>query len=620
MSGALSSTRGEALDFIVLQFLTGLASASSLFLIAAGLSIVFGVTRVVNFAHGSFTMLGAYVAFSLTSRLEAAGPAGFWLGVLGAAVAVALVGLVVETTLLRRIYASPELFQLLATFGLVLVIQDLTRTLWGSEDLLGPRAPGLDGAVSILGAPFPQYELMLVALGPLALGALWLLFRHTRFGILVRAATEDREMVGALGVNQKLLFTAVFVLGAFVAGLGGALQMPRQAASLSMDLGIIVEVFVVVVIGGMGSIVGAFLAAVLVAEVHAFGIVVFPEATLVLLFLVMAAVLVVRPHGLLGRPEAPRAAMPAVAGETPLRPPAPRGAVALVAALAAAPLVLGDYGLIVLTEVMIFALFASSLRFVMGAGGLVSFGHAAYFGLGAYAVALAMHWGGAGMPAALAAAPVTAGVGGLVFGWFCVRLSGIYRAMLTLAFAQILWSVAVQWIAVTGGDNGILGVWPAEWARGPVPFFYLTLALSGGGIALLRRVTWAPFGAFLRAGRDSRSRAEAIGLDVRAHQWLGFALAAAFAGLAGGLYALSKGNVFPDALAVPHSVEALVMVLLGGVQAVAGPLAGALAYVLLEDNVSRLTGHWQLVLGVAILVMVVAFPRGLAGFARRRAA
>ena len=270
-----------------------------MFLIAAGLSIVFGVTRIVNFAHGSFYMLGAYLAFSLTSRLGD-GAFGFWFGILGAACAVAVIGGIVETVLLRRIYASPEIFQLLATFGLVLAIQDLTRTVWGSEDLLGPRAPGLDGAVTILGSPFPEYELMLVVLGPLALGALWLLFQRTRWGMTVRAATQDREMVGALGINQKVLFTSVFVLGAFIAGLGGALQIPRQAASLSMDLGIIVEVFVVVVIGGMGSIVGAFLAAVLVGEVHAFGIVVFPQATLVLLFLVMAMVLVVRPWGFWG--------------------------------------------------------------------------------------------------------------------------------------------------------------------------------------------------------------------------------------------------------------------------------------------------------------------------------
>ena len=580
---------------------------------------MFGVTRIVNFAHGSFYMLGAYLAFSLTSRLGD-GAAGFWFGILGAACAVAVIGGIVETVLLRRIYASPEIFQLLATFGLVLAIQDLTRTVWGSEDLLGPRAPGLDGAVTILGSPFPEYELMLVVLGPLALGALWLLFQRTRWGMTVRAATQDREMVGALGINQKVLFTSVFVLGAFIAGLGGALQIPRQAASLSMDLGIIVEVFVVVVIGGMGSIVGAFLAAVLVGEVHAFGIVVFPQATLVLLFLVMAMVLVVRPWGLLGRPEAPPASMPPTEGETPLAPRLGWAWGAAFVLLAALPLVAGNYALIVATEILIFALFASSLRFIMGGGGMVSFGHAAYFGLGAYAVALLMQHAGLPMIAALAFAPVAAGLGGLLFGWFCVRLSGIYLAMLTLAFAQILWSVAVQWLDVTGGDNGILGVWPSAWAQGPVRFYYLTLVLSGVGLWGLRAITHAPFGAALRAGRDSRLRAEALGIDVRTQQWLAFAVAAAFAGLAGGLYAVSKGNVFPDVAAVTHSVDALVMVLLGGVQALAGPIFGALAYVVLEDQVSRITEHWQLVLGAAILLMVVVFPQGLGGIRWRRAA
>jgi branched-chain amino acid transport system permease protein len=295
-------------NFYVIQFLAGLAGASALFLVAAGLSIIFGVMRVVNFAHGSFYMLGAYIAFTLV-RLWDGGALGFWGAVIGAAIVVGFVGALIEMLLLRRIYRSPELYQLVATFGVVLVIQDVTLALWGPEDLLGPRAPGLDGAVVILGHSLPQFDFVLIVLGPLVLGALWLLLHRTRWGVLVRAATEDREMAGALGINQKWLFTSVFFLGAFLAGLGGAVQLPREPANLLMDLNIIADAFVVVVVGGMGSITGAFLAAVLIAELQAFGILIFPEITLVLLFLVMAVVLVVRPWGLMGRAEdAPRGA------------------------------------------------------------------------------------------------------------------------------------------------------------------------------------------------------------------------------------------------------------------------------------------------------------------------
>ena len=290
------------MTFYFVQFLTGLASAASLFLVASGLSIIFGVTRIVNFAHGAFYMLGAYVAFTLTERFS--GAIGFWGGILAAALIVAAVGVLVEMVLLRRIYHSPELFQLLATFGLTLMVEDLVVLIWGPSDQLGRRAPGFEGAVDFFGQNVPSYDLFLIVLGPVVLGLLWLLFQRTRWGILVRAATQDRDMVAALGVNQKWLFTSVFAVGVFLAALGGALQIPRDAVHHAMDLRIIVDVFVVVVIGGLGSIIGAFVAAVLVSELDAFGILIFPKISIILVFLVMAAVLIVRPWGLFGKPEA----------------------------------------------------------------------------------------------------------------------------------------------------------------------------------------------------------------------------------------------------------------------------------------------------------------------------
>ena len=258
------------MGFLVAQFLTGLANAASLFLVAAGLSIIFGVTRIVNFAHGAFYMAGAYVAYTLTERLS--GGLGFWGGLILASLAVAALGALVEMLLLRRLYQAPELFQLLATFGLTLMVEDLVVLIWGPDDLVGRRAPGLKGAVEILGQQVPSYDLLLIALGPLVLGLLWLLFHRTRFGVLVRAATQDREMVASLGVNQKWLFTGVFALGVGLAAFGGAVQLPRDAVNHGMDLSIIVEAFVIVVIGGLGSLPGAFVAAVLVSELNAFEI------------------------------------------------------------------------------------------------------------------------------------------------------------------------------------------------------------------------------------------------------------------------------------------------------------------------------------------------------------
>ena len=601
------------MSFYFVQFVTGLASACSLFLVASGLSIIFGVTRIVNFAHGAFYMLGAYVGFTLTDRLS--GAVGFWGAIMLAAIAVAAIGTLVEIVLLRRIYDAPELFQLLATFGVTLAVEDLVLLIWGPNELLGPRAPGLEGAIDLFGRMFPSYDMLLIALGPLVLGALWLLFRRTTWGVLVRAATQDREMVAALGVDQKWLFTSVFALGVFLAALGGALELPREAANHTMDLQVITEALVVVVIGGLGSVTGTFLAAIIVSELNAFGILVFPGISIVLVFLVMAVVLVLRPWGLLGRPETlVRAASGAdISRWRPISPTA-RLIVGLgLAAAACLPLVAGNYFLAVATEILIFVLFAASLHFLIGAGGLVSFGHAAYFGLGSYGAALALKLLGCGMEAALIAGIGLGLAGALLFGWFCVRLSGVYFAMLTLAFAQIAWSVAFQWTDVTGGDNGIIGVWPSAWAAAPAHFYWLTLALVAGGVASLRVILFSPFGYGLRALRDSPLRAETIGLGRQRVQWIGFSIAGGFAALAGALYAFLKGSVFPDNLGIPLSIDGLAMVLLGGVDTVSGGVFGAAAYKSLSIWVISHTDYSRLVIGVAIILLVLLFPKGLVG-------
>ena len=613
---------------LLVQLLNGLAGASSLFLVSAGLSLIFGVTRIVNFAHGSFYMLGVYVAYTLVERLQWL---GFWLAVPIAALVVGLLGVIVEMVVLRRIYRAPELFQLLATFALVLVIKDAALWLFGPDELLGPRAPGLKGSVDILGRNFPSYDLFLVVIGPLVLGLLWLLFTRTRWGTLVRAATQDREMVGALGVNQAWLFTAVFGLGALLAGLGGALQLPREPANLEMDLNIIGSAFVVVVVGGMGSIPGAFVAALLVSEIKAvciwlglvnvFGIEIsFSKLTLVAEFVVMAVVLVVRPWGLMGRAQGAVRALGEA--ELPIRPadkPYLTAVAVVVLGLLALPTLSSGspYAVVLTIDLLVAALFAASLHFIMGPAGMHSFGHAAYFGLGAYAAALGVRKLGLPMEAALVVAPLVGAAGALIVGWFCVRLSGVYLAMLTLAFAQIVWAGVYQWDDFTGGSNGMTGVWPAPWLTEKNAYYFLTLALVLASLWVLRRVLFSPFGYAMRAGRDSPLRADAIGLNVKSNQWVAFIVAGAFAGVAGALFAFSKGSISPESLSVSRSVDGLVMVLLGGIQTLTGPVVGAVSYTWLHDVMARSTDYWRALLGAVILVLVLLFPQGIAGFARQ---
>ncbi|MGH8668768.1 MAG: branched-chain amino acid ABC transporter permease, partial [Burkholderiales bacterium] len=288
-----------------------------------------------------------------------------------------------------------------------------------------------------------------------------------------------------------------------------------------------------------------------------------------------------------------------------------------VALLAALPLVFSGYTLVLLTDILVFALFAASLHFLMGPGGMLSFGHAAYFGLGAYGAALVALQLGLPMEAALLLGPLAAVLAALLFGWFCVRLSGVYLAMLTLAFAQIVWSVVFQWDGVTGGSNGLIGVWPPGYFASKTAFYYLTLAVCGLGILFLWKAIYSPFGYALRAGRDSPLRAAAIGIDVRRMQWAGFVLAGALAGIAGALYAFSKGSISPETLSVPRSVDGLVMVLLGGLQTLTGPVWGAALFTWLEDSVSREIAYWRAAIGAVILLLVLALPQGLAGAVRR---
>ena len=605
------------MGLFIAQILTGLANASALFMVASGLSLIFGVTRIVNFAHGSFYMLGAYVGYSFMQVLP--GAWGFWTSILLAGVIVGIIGVIVEILVLRPVYKAPELFQLVATFGVILVIQDLALLVWGADDVLGPRAPGLKGIIRIMGEPVPKYDLALIALTPFVAFALWWLITKTRTGILVRAATQDREMVGALGVNQAWLFTGVFFLGCALAGLGGAVQLPKGGADLLMDFNILSAIFVVVVIGGMGSLPGAYVAAVLISVLNVFGVNYLPQSTLALMFVVMVVVLIFRPFGLFGREE--------VAGEhgqvgEPERPIKPAGQSARMIVmvglvlLALLPLVGDSFLQVLITDIAIFCLFAASLHFLLGLGGLVSFGHAAYFGGGAYAAALLVTYAGTPMELALILAPLVAGLTAIIFGWVCLRLTGVYFAMLTLAFAQLLWSLVFQWGDFTGGDDGLVDIWPSEWASGTTTFYYLALVLCIGGIILLRHTAHSPFGYALRGARDSARQAEATGINTKHVQWVAFGFAGAMAGIAGGLFVFSKGSIFPNELEIARSFDALIVVFLGGVKTLAGGVVGGAALEGAKDYITRFE-YWRLLLGLLIIFVVILAPDGIAGTLRK---
>jgi branched-subunit amino acid ABC-type transport system permease component len=290
-----------AAQFLFSQFLSGITTAIFLFLVASGLSLVFGVLRVLNFAHGTFYMLGAYIAWQMVDWLAPSRQA-FWPAVLAAALAIALLGAVVERLMFRHLYGKEELYQLLFTYALVLVLGDAAKIIWGTQQLSVSRPPILDASIRIFGTLLPEYNLFVMLLGGAIAVGVWLILTHTPVGRMIRAAAMDREMLGTLGVNVGWLYTGVFVVSCFLAGLSGALVTPIKSIVPGMDVEIIVEAFIVVVIGGLGSFWGTFLGALIYGQVLSFGILIFPRFSIFSVFALMAVILIVRPWGLLGRP------------------------------------------------------------------------------------------------------------------------------------------------------------------------------------------------------------------------------------------------------------------------------------------------------------------------------
>ena len=298
---------------------------------------------------------------------------------------------------------------------------------------------------------------------------------------------------------------------------------------------------------------------------------------------------------------------------------AARWIVALVVLLVL-PLLLPSFLVVVMTEIAIVGLFATAFNLLMGFGGMVSFGHAAYFALGAYAAALLVKRAGWPMLLALPVSPLVAAAGALLFGFFIVRLSHTYFAMLSLAFGQIVFTVIFKWKALTGGDDGLLDVWPPAALKSPAAYYYFAVAVVGLAVWVLAAVVASPFGYALKAVRENPRRARFIGIDVRRHQLVAFVISGAFSGLAGGLFAFYNGSVFPDFAYFTKSFEPLVVALLGGVQAFGGPLAGAFAFKLLEWLISRQWPvYWPLFLGAVVIAVIVLLPQGFVGLLGRRA-
>ena len=604
------------MEVFVAQLLNGLVYGVLLFLIAAGLSLIFGLMNVVSLAHGSFFMLGAYFGLSIFKITGS-----FWWALVLAPIPVIALGVLMELLFLRPLYRRGHLDQVLLTFGFTFVFLDLVQTLWGRTVLRLPAPPSLQGTVQIGLGVFSAYRLCLIGFGFAIALLLWLFLERSRIGAMVRAGVDNAVMAAGLGANIPALFTGIFGFGVALAALGGIAAAPVLGLYPGMDSEILIPAFIVIVIGGMGSLRGAFVGSLLIGVADTFGKAYFQSIALFLIYLAMTAVLLIRPQGLFGIKYSDVAIAPAVA--TTSRPSTlqTRAAEFLVLlALLVLPFLMTDYPRALVSEIYIFAIFAMSLDLLLGFTGLMSLGHAAFFGLGAYAVAVLGVQFGINAWLGVVAGVAIAGCGAALIGFFCVRTAGIPFLMLTLAFSQLVFSVALKWRDVTGGSDGIAiaekpSFFGFDLSNSLVMYF---MALSFFVLAYwgLRRLLNAPLGHAFVGIRENEQRMAAIGYPTRAYKLISFTIAGAIAGLAGGLYAIFNGFISADAVYWTASGDILIMTMLGGAGTLIGPAVGAALVLLMKNVVSSYSEHWLAIIGVTFICCVMFFPGGLWGALR----
>ena len=599
------------MELILAQLLNGLVYGVLLFLMAAGLSLIFGLMNVVSLAHGSFFMLGAFFGLSIFRVTHS-----FWLGLLLAPLAVAVLGVVMEFLFMRRLYRRGHMDQVLLTFGFTFVFFDFVQSVWGRTMLQLPAPAALTDAIHIGAGVFSTYRLFLIGLGIALAVILWLVLERSRLGAMVRAGVDDAAMAAGLGGNIPALFTGIFGAGVALAGLGGMAAAPVIGLYPGMDAEIMIPAFIVIVIGGMGSLRGAFIGSMLIGEADTFGKAYLPELAMFLIYLVMAVVLLVRPQGLFGIKYTGLSAAPAGHHDQCAGDDAALSIAGLIvlAVMVVFPFLVPNYPRALVSEIYIFAIFAMSLDLLLGFTGLMSLGHAAFFGFGAYAVAVLS---ASVRPQCLARRRrwrLFAGLGALVIGFFCVRTAGIPFLMLTLAFSQLVFSVALQMARPDRrlrrhGDRrqaGLLRLRSVEYAADVFHGAdFLSAELSGrcGGSSTRRSATSSSASA-----RTSRACWRSA-IRRAPTSFCPSPSPARFAGLAGGLYAIFNSFISPDAVYWTASGDILIMTMLGGAGTLIGPAIGAGVFLLMKNVVSSYSEHWLMIIGIDLHRLRHVLPR-----------
>ncbi|HSV83292.1 MAG TPA: ABC transporter permease [Ramlibacter sp.] len=631
----------------------GLALGMSLFLAAIGLTVLFGILRILNFAHGSFIMVGAYLAHTMLRSLGSYGPLEFLLVAVAAGLVIGVVGMLLDLFVFRRLHGVDESVALIATFAVMLVVNGVAKLIWGAQYVSVDAPAGLTGALQLGPVMVPAYSAALFVLGLVVFVALELFLHRSWTGKTLRAVADDRWVMGILGHSPRRMELLAVFLAFFLAGFAGGTLVPNQVLTPGLGNHFIIEAFAVVIVGGLGSVRGTLVAAMLLGLAESIGSRVMPSLSL---YVCMILILILRPQGLfpgrsaqapgswslrwlfgsgLGQAQRPPPAQAPRPTRSPALPPEVRHAaqarvnVPVLALLALALLLLPTWaggGLVYVASLaLVSAVFAMSWNLMFGFGGVATFGHAAFFAVGAYLCAYLLKLDAA-MPfewvllAALALGGTLAGIVGMVA---IRRANGVQLAILTLALAEVA-RVLISYSAALGRDEGLSAVprptlgWSGfSLSLAGESTYYLFLCVACGlAVWALWMLSHSSFGRTLKSIRQDAQRALFLGINVDRYRWLAFVVAAAVAALAGALATPLSQIVTPEAASVARSTEPMLRTLVGGAASFWGPAVGTFIFATIDYAARGLAGLSEFIMGIALLVIVLVAPGGVMSYVR----
>lgn len=596
------------------QLLLGLINGSFYALMSLGLAVIFGMLRVINFTHGAQYMLGALATVFLLKYLGL----GYWWALIVAPLVVGALGILIEVTMLRRVYRIDHLYGLLLTLGIAAVIEGVVRVYLGSSGLPYRPPVALQGAFDLGFMRLPIYRGWVVAASLVICIATWLTIEYTRLGSYLRAATENPRLVRAFGIRVPLLLTLTYGFGVALAGLAGVMAAPIYSVTPSMGADLLILTFAIVVIGGMGSILGAIATGFGLGVIQGLTMLFLPIASETVIFVVMALILLLRPGGLFGRSsgDVHQATEPGAVPAARQRN-LWRDRILFLGMLVTFLILPWFVYPMVLMKILCFALIVVGYNQLLGYTGLISFGHAMFVGWGGYVTAhVAKEWGVTPELSLVVGALVGATLG-LLVGALAIRRQGIYFAMITLAFAQMFYFFAVQ-APFTGGEDGIQAV-PRGRLFGILDLsnmmnmYFFVLAVFLIGFLAIYRVIHSPFGDVLVAIRENEQRAISLGYDTTRYKLISFVVSAAVAGVGGALKILAFQQATLVDVHWSMSGEIILMTLIGGLGTIFGPMLGAAVVVTMQHYLSGLGAWVPVIQGLVFIITVLMFRRGIAG-------